>query len=80
MAVAHETLAALVRPRHDVANGVRALAKTVQQADKFDLEQLHEVLVPAVAHERGLVADRLEVDGLPGAAHVCELLLVREDG
>ena len=36
--------------------------------------------MPAVAHERGLVPDRLEVDGLPGAAHVCELLLVREDG
>jgi hypothetical protein len=40
---------------------------------------LNEVFVPAIADERRLVSYRLEIDLFPGAAHICELLLIRED-
>jgi hypothetical protein len=35
--------------------------------------------VPAVADECRLVSNRLEIDLFPGTAHICELLLIRED-
>jgi len=34
----------------------------------------------AVADERGLIPDRLEINFLPGSAHLSQLLLIRENG
>ena len=75
----HEPFTALVRPRHNIPHRLCAFSKTIHHTAKFDLQQLNKVFVPAVADECRLVSDRLEIDLFPRAAHLCELLLIRED-
>jgi hypothetical protein len=75
----HEPLTALVRPRHYISHGLCALSKTIHQAPEFDLQQLNEIFVPAVADECRLVPNGLEVDPFPRTAHLGKLLLIGED-
>ena len=76
----HKAFAALVCPGHDVPDRILALGQAVEHGNKFALEELHKVFVAAVAYERGLIPHRLKVDLGLRAAHLHELLLVRQDG
>lgn len=71
-------LTTLVSPRHYVANGILALAQALQDLDELMLKELHQIFVAAVAHQRRLVADRLEINLLPRPPHLHKLFLVRE--
>jgi hypothetical protein len=77
---AHESLAALVRPRHYLPYRLCALRETVQHSNKLNLQQLHQILVTTIADQRRLVPDGLKIDLLPGPPHFSELLLVGQDG
>lgn len=76
---AHEPLTALVRPRHYISYRLRAFRETIHQAAEFDLQQLNEIFVSAIADECRLIPDRLKVDLLPRTAHLCKLLLIGKD-
>ena len=77
--VGHQAITALVRPRHHVSHRLRAFGQPIEQVDKIHLEELKQILVPAIANKRRLIAHRFKVNFLPRATHLSKLLGVSQD-
>jgi hypothetical protein len=57
VARAHQTLAAVISPGHDISDGFRRGGEAIKQRRKVDFEQLNKVLVTAIAYKGGLITD-----------------------
>ena len=49
-ATSHQSLAAFIRPRHDLTDRLGALGQTIHYGNELNFEQLHQVLVTTIAN------------------------------